>query len=331
MKDVLGRFAGSHILVVGDFMVDEYIKGTVERISPEAPVPVVLEREVRTVPGGAGNVVRNLRSLGARVSLAGVVGEDEAAGILRGDFERLGLSPQDRAGLISVSGRPTTRKTRIMAGQQQIVRLDRESETRLSDAVRGRILAAIETTIEAAVPRVQAVILSDYDKGVIQPDVIQKTVEVARRHDCFIAVDPQVTHFQDYKDVGVLTPNHHEAGRYLKRKLVDDEAVREGGLEILESLRAKMLLITRGEKGITLFQAGQKIAENFPTMAREVFDVTGAGDTVISVFTLAIAAGASAEDAVRLSNLAAGLVVAHLGAATVTVAELGAAVDLART
>ncbi|MCR9144515.1 MAG: D-glycero-beta-D-manno-heptose-7-phosphate kinase [bacterium] len=325
MKDVLSRFAGSHILVVGDFMVDEYIKGSVERISPEAPVPVVVEREVRTVPGGAGNVVRNLRSLGAQVSVAGVVGQDEAAGILRADFARLGLSEADSAGLIAVADRPTTRKTRIMAGQQQIVRLDRESEAALSDGSRAKIIAAIQNFVENATPRVQAIILSDYDKGVIRPDVIQATVEVARRHDCFIAVDPQVTHFQDYKDVGVLTPNHHEAGRHLKRKLVDDADVHAGGLEILESLRAKMLLITRGEKGITLFQAGQKTAENFPTMAREVFDVTGAGDTVISVFTLAIAAGASAQDAVRLSNLAAGQVVAHLGAATVTVSELEAA------
>ncbi len=322
MKEVLSRFSGSHILVVGDYMVDEYIKGNVERISPEAPVPVVVEREVRTVPGGAGNVVRNLRALGARVSVAGVVGEDEAAGILRRDFEELGLSAEDCAGFIPVAGRPTTRKTRIMAGQQQIVRLDRESEEALPPPDRARILAAIE----AAAPQVQAIILSDYDKGVILPDVIQKTVELSREHGCFVAVDPQVTHFQDYKDVGVLTPNHHEAGRHLKRKLVDDEAVRAGGFEILESLRAQMLLITRGEKGITLFQAGQPAAENFPTMAREVFDVTGAGDTVISVFTLAIAAGASAQDAVRLSNLAAGLVVAHLGAATVTVPELEAAV-----
>lgn len=321
MNDVLNRFADLNILVVGDFMVDEYVNGSVERISPEAPVPVVLEREVRTVPGGAGNVVRNLRSLGARVALAGIVGKDEAADILRADFDRLGLTPEDTAGLIAVAGRPTTRKTRIMAGQQQIVRLDRESEGTLPPESQAQIL----DYIERVAPSVQAIILSDYDKGVIRPDVIQKTVEVSRRHNCFIAVDPQVTHFEDYKDVGVLTPNHHEAGRYLKRKLVDDDAVRVGGLEILESLRAKMLLITRGEKGITLFQAGQNSAENFPTMAREVFDVTGAGDTVISVFTMAIAAGASAQDAVRLSNLAAGLVVAHLGAATVTVAELQAA------
>jgi len=317
MNEILARFREMRILVVGDFMLDEYVHGVVDRISPEAPVPVVLEREVRTIPGGAGNVVRNLVSLGATVYLTGVVGTDETGRALRDSLVDLGLTGA-HIGFVEIPGRPSTRKTRILAAHQQVCRLDRESRDPVPDDARKTLLEYVERVA----PEVQAVIISDYDKGVVTPDVIQRIVELAEKHKCFVAVDPQVTHFHFYKHVDVLTPNHHEAGRFLKAALETDEDVRRGGFEILDRLQAKMLLITRGENGITLFRAGDETAESFPTVAREVFDVTGAGDTVISVFTLAAAAGAAPEAAVRLSNKAAGRVVAQLGAATVTVEEL---------
>ncbi|MBX7057440.1 MAG: D-glycero-beta-D-manno-heptose-7-phosphate kinase [Leptospirales bacterium] len=320
MQQILERFSNQSVLVLGDFMLDEYVHGSVERISPEAPVPVVLEQSVRLVPGGAGNVVRNLRALGARTLVCGIVGNDEAGQSLRRLLSDQGLSAED-GGLVEAIDRPTTRKTRILAGQQQICRLDRESLTPVSAHARRELM----DFIERAAAQVQAMIISDYDKGVVTPDIIQYAVECGNRRGCFISVDPQVTHFDSYQQVGVLTPNHHEAGRYLKRSLVEDEAVVAGGWEIMERLQCKMLIITRGEKGMTLFGPQGATARHFPTQARSVFDVTGAGDTVISVFTLAMAAGAAPEEAVRLSNLAAGIVVAQLGAATVSTAQLGAA------
>ena len=303
------------MLVIGDFMLDEYVHGTVERISPEAPVPVVVERSSNHVPGGAGNVVRNLRALGAQVSVAGTVGSDEAGLRLREMLTELGC---DTAGLARLEGRPTTRKTRIIAARQQVCRLDREDLRPLETGDR----EALRASLRRQAGELSAVIISDYDKGVVIRELIEECVALARKHDFFLAVDPQVTHFEHYRGVGVLTPNHHEAGRYLGRRLDSDEEVARGGAEILDRLKAGQLLITRGEKGMTLFRSDRPGCEHFPTMAREVFDVTGAGDTVISVFTLAVAAGASLEEAVFLSNRAAGLVVAHVGAATVTTDDL---------
>lgn len=314
---ILNRFKDLSVLVVGDLMLDEYIHGVVERISPEAPVPVVLEKQVRMVPGGAGNVVRNLCALGARAFVVGALGQDDGGALLTRLLIETGVRAED-LGVPALAGRPTTRKTRILAGQQQVCRLDRESQEPLSEAARRDLIDSIRRIL----PSVQGVVISDYDKGVVTPDVIAATVEAAQKLGCFISVDPQVTHFDSYRGVDVLTPNHHEAGRFLKRTLVSDEEVRDGGFEILNRLGAKMLIITRGEKGMTLFKSGESEARNFPTVAREVFDVTGAGDTVITVFTLAIAAGASPEEAVQLSNRAAGLVVAQLGAATVSVDQL---------
>lgn len=305
------------LLVLGDFMLDEYLIGSVERISPEAPVPVVLEEDVRLVPGGAGNVVRNLRSLNARVYLLGLVGKDEGASILKDQFAAMGVN-SDHQNLLSVDFRPTTRKTRIMAGTHQMLRLDRENNTPIPADLEDQIIAGVRSVIK----EIKAIIISDYDKGLITPRVINETVRLAREYNVYISVDPQVTHFDYYRQVDILTPNHHEAGRLLGRRLEDDASVYAAGLEILQRLEAQALIITRGDRGMSLFCAGSDEVQNFPTMAREVFDVTGAGDTVIAVFSLARAAGASNETAVMLSNRAAGLVVAHVGATTVSPDEL---------
>ena len=316
MKQLVERFASCPVLVFGDYMIDEYVYGTVERISPEAPVVVVKERERKRVPGGAGNVVRNLRSLGAPVLAVGLVGVDEAAHQLNRDFKELGM--EDSPGLLRMPERPTTLKTRILAGNQQVCRLDREISQPISRAVEELLFEAALSALEEA----KAVIFSDYDKGVVVPGLISRITGEAHRRGLFIAVDPQVSHFHTYRSVDVLTPNHHEAGRFLGRVLDSDAAVESGGWEIIGRLDARMLLITRGEKGMSLFIAADHSCAHFPTKALEVFDVTGAGDTVISIFTLAMAAGAAPHEAVELSNRGAGIVVGHIGAAVVTPEEL---------
>ena len=314
---VTNNFSKQKILVIGDFMLDEYIYGNVERISPEAPVPVVLQEKVKIFPGGAGNVVSNLKSLNAEVYVVGVVGKDDGANILKKNFENLGLK-KEHFGLYETDNRPTTRKTRIIAERQQLCRVDNE----ITNPLPIEIISKILEYIKSLVPKMNAIIFSDYDKGLIQELLISETVKIAKKTNCFIAVDPQVTHFNYYKDVDVLTPNHHEAGRYLGYKLIDEENIIKGGEQILENLNAKMLLLTRGEKGMTLFKQNNKVYKHFPTLAREVFDVTGAGDTVISVFTLAVCSGAEIEKAIEMANVAAGIVVGHIGTATVTAKEI---------
>ena len=242
--EITNNFSKQKILVIGDFMLDEYIYGNVERISPEAPVPVVLQEKVKIFPGGAGNVVSNLKSLNAEVYVVGVVGKDDGANILKKNFENIGLK-KEHFGLYETDNRPTTRKTRIIAERQQLCRVDNE----ITNPLPIEIITKILENIKSLVPKMNAIILSDYDKGLIQELLISETVKIAKKTNCFIAVDPQVTHFNYYKDVDVLTPNHHEAGRYLGYKLIDEEKIIKGGEQILENLNAKMLLLTRGEKG----------------------------------------------------------------------------------
>ena len=212
--------------------------------------------------------------------------------------------------------RPTTRKTRIFAANQQVCRLDLEDRSPIQSATVNTLMHRLDQALGESA----AIILSDYDKGVIVPELIDRIVQRAAQQSAYVAVDPQVTHFSQYKNVDILTPNHHEAGRFLLRELKTDEAVEAGGKEILERLNCKSLLITRGEKGMSLIEPDR--TRHFPTVATEVFDVTGAGDTVISVFTLVMASGGTLEEAVHLSNFAAGLVIRRIGAATVTAEEL---------
>jgi rfaE bifunctional protein kinase chain/domain len=309
------RFRKKRIFVIGDFMLDEYIFGTVERISPEAPVPVVEERHVHHVPGGAGNVVTNLRSLQGLVTASGIIGRDMDGRRLLDRMKETGMQDSELL-LIELEDRPTTRKTRIIAGNQQVCRLDREDRSPIPEAVRHRLLSMLEEQIENC----DAIIISDYDKGVVLPEVIEKTVALARRKGIPVAVDPQVTHFAQYRHVFILTPNHHEAGRFLGRRLITDAEVEDGGREIIERLQCDHVLITRGEKGMSLISPDR--VRHVPAVAREVFDVTGAGDTVISLFTLALAAGADLDLAVELSNFGAGIVVGRIGAATLQPSDL---------
>jgi len=315
----ISRFPGRRVLVVGDLMLDQYVRGSVGRISPEAPVPVVRVLGESHIPGGAGNVVNNLASLGASVCVVGVIGEDEAGRRLTDHFQGKGV---DVAGVCVDVERQTTQKCRVIAERQQVVRFDRETTGPLSHAAEARLLASLEEEL----PRAEAVVLSDYGKGVINPRLLTRAISAARRRNIPITVDPKPEHFRRYKGVTCVTPNTSEAWACMRRDpKPGQDALLALGREILKTLRSRSVLITRGAEGMSLFEEHGKVT-NIPTVAREVFDVSGAGDTVISTFTLALAAGAPLLRAAALANHAAGIVVGKLGTAVTDCKELSEAV-----
>ncbi len=319
-REIAARFPDRGVLVVGDVMLDEYVHGEAARISPEAPVPVVeVARETLRL-GGAANVARNLVTLGGRVELLAVVGVDSRAERLRAALTEKGIDPE---GLIEDAGRPTTLKTRIIAGQQQVVRVDRESRDPLAGPVRDAFLARLR----AALQRAGGVIVSDYGKGVVDLELMGEIAETARRLGKFVAVDPKESHFYQYKHVSIVTPNVHEAGRATRLTIRTPGSLEEAGRQLLSDLDSEAVLITRGPEGMSLFRKDRPTL-HIPVMAREVFDVTGAGDTVIATFTLARVAGASLEEAAILSNAAAAVVVGKMGTAAVLPAELAAALEI---
>ena len=314
----IARFRGRRVLVVGDLMLDQYIRGSVSRISPEAPVPVVRVTGETFIPGGAGNVVSNLAALGAEVSVVGVVGEDEAGRRLLEQFRGRGA---DVSGVCVDVERQTTQKCRVVAERQQAIRYDRETVGPLSHITEKRLLASLADELA----RAEAVILSDYGKGVIGPKLLAAAIPAARRRRVPITVDPKPEHFGRYKGITCVTPNTSEAWACMRREpKAGTPAIVELGRDILKTLNSRSVLITRGPDGMSLFEAGGKVT-HIPTVAREVFDVSGAGDTVISTFTLALAAGAPLTRAAVLSNQAAGIVVAKLGTATTDAEELSEA------
>ncbi|HXT01556.1 MAG TPA: D-glycero-beta-D-manno-heptose-7-phosphate kinase [Elusimicrobiota bacterium] len=315
----IDRFSGRRVLVVGDLMLDQYIRGSVSRISPEAPVPVVRVTGESFIPGGAGNVVSNLAALGARVSVVGVVGEDSAGQVLLQQFRDKDV---DVDGVCVDVDRLTTQKCRVVAERQQAVRYDRETVGALSHATETRLLASLGEELA----RADAVILSDYGKGVINPKLLSQAISGARRRKIPVTVDPKPEHFRRYRGITCVTPNTSEAWACMHRSpKPGQEALVELGKDILKTLRSKSVLITRGPDGMSLFEDTGKVT-HIPTVAREVFDVSGAGDTVISTFTLALAAGAPLVRAAKLSNHAAGIVVAKLGTATTDQKELARAI-----
>ncbi len=315
----IARFTGRRVLVVGDLMLDQYIRGSVSRISPEAPVPVVRVTGETFIPGGAGNVVSNLAALGASVSVVGVVGEDEAGRRLLEQFRGKGVNTD---GVCVDEGRLTTQKCRVVAERQQALRYDRETTEPLSHATETRLL----TSLAGELSKAEAVILSDYGKGVIGPKLLARAILGARKRKIPVTVDPKPEHFRRYKGITCVTPNTSEAWACMHRvPKPGADALDELGRDILKTLRSKSVLITRGPDGMSLFEAHGKVT-HIPTVAREVFDVSGAGDTVISTFTLALAAGAPLLRAAKLSNHAAGIVVAKLGTATTDQKELSGAV-----
>jgi D-beta-D-heptose 7-phosphate kinase/D-beta-D-heptose 1-phosphate adenosyltransferase len=314
MISFISRFKSARIMVIGDLMVDEYIWGSVSRISPEAPVPVVSVTSESLRLGGAGNVVNNIHSLGGKLLIGGVVGNDEMGRKIVRDLHKMGI---DTKGVVIEPDWITTVKTRIIAQQQQVVRYDRE----IVRPIRPEALKKILSLLEDRIHELDAVLISDYGKGVVCQELVDRVRSLALGAGKIISVDPKVKNFPLFQKVTVITPNHHEAGQAAGRWIQSEEDLMEVGRQLLQQLQCKAILITRGEKGMTLFQDSGEIT-NIPTMAQEVFDVTGAGDTVISVLTLALAVGADPKQAAVLSNCAAGIVVGEVGTATLKASEL---------
>ena len=311
----IDRFPATRILVVGDIVLDHYIWGSVSRISPEAPVPVVNVTRESLLLGGATNVVNNINALGGPVSVCGVIGHDQAGSqILRLLRERR-ISVD---GIIVDRERPTTIKTRIIAHSQQVVRFDRETKDRIGKETHHRIFDYVKQRIRDGL---DGIVLSDYCKGVVTRDLVRDIVRLAGKHGIIVSVDPKVSHFGMYSGVTILTPNAKEASIGSKIDIEDEQSLLRAGALLLKQLKCRAVLITRGEQGMSLFEHGGKVT-HIPTVARQVFDVTGAGDTVISSLTLAMAAGAAMVDAARISNYAAGIVVGVVGTATVKPEEL---------
>jgi D-beta-D-heptose 7-phosphate kinase/D-beta-D-heptose 1-phosphate adenosyltransferase len=315
LRHLLGSFSRARVLVVGDLMLDRFIWGDVRRISPEAPVPVVHVARESTHPGGAGNVVANLAALGASPAVVGWVGRDESGRRLRRLLEQLGA---DTAGMVSANGTPSIEKTRIIAHSQQVVRLDREP-TRPGERLARRLLAAVER----ALPNVDAVLLSDYGKGTIGASLLELLGRRRRREGFIYLIDPKPGNFDAYQGATLIKPNESEAVAAAGMEIMDGKSLHEVGRRLLERWQSDSILISRGEHGLALFQRGVR-PQSFPAVAREVFDVTGAGDTVLAVTALTLAVGGTLEEAATLANLAAGVVVGKVGTATVEPRELRA-------
>ena len=307
-EEILSSFANFRIMVVGDLMLDRYIRGRAERISPEAPVPVVRVESEDFSPGGSANVAKNLRALGAEVTVVGVVGDDIEGRTLLGLLEEEGV---DIGGVVVDPKRPTTVKTRVIAHHQHVVRVDREATEPPTEEVEERLVELISRLKD-----VDGVVVSDYAKGVVTGELIGALSEV----EVPVVVDPKEPNFGLYRKVRCVTPNRAEAERASGVRIGDIENLERAGRLLLGKWEAEMVLITRGEEGMSLFEGNG--VTHIPTVAREVYDVSGAGDTVAAAFTLALSAGAEPKEAAYLANLAAGIVVGKLGTATASPEEI---------
>jgi D-beta-D-heptose 7-phosphate kinase/D-beta-D-heptose 1-phosphate adenosyltransferase len=313
--DLLRLLTDRHLVVLGDVMLDEFIWGDVTRVSPEAPVPVVDIRRESTHLGGAANVLANLLALGAKATVIGVVGDDFAG-------ERIRISVREKSAmqtdgsLIIDSSRPTTTKTRIIAHNQMVVRADREHRTPVNDQTEELIISAVT----AAIKRAHALIISDYDKGVVTPRILSQILPAAYAR-MPVLIDPKMRNFDAYRPATLVTPNHHEALRVAGLEEDSDATLRQAAWVIRQRLGCDAVLITRGDRGMMLVE-GDDDPVNVETAAQEVFDVTGAGDTVIATLAGALAAGATMTEAAVMANQAAGIVVGKLGTATATAAEV---------
>jgi D-beta-D-heptose 7-phosphate kinase / D-beta-D-heptose 1-phosphate adenosyltransferase len=311
---VLDRVAGAGVLVVGDVMLDRYWSGKASRLSPEAPVPVVALDRVSDIPGGAANVAANIAGLGAKAVLAGVTGEDECGSALRSALKARGI--EDGA-LLACTSRRTTTKTRVLVHNQQIARIDDETSKPLSETDESRFC----DSLAAAVDGVGAIVISDYAKGCLTESVLAELFALASASGKPVIVDPKARQLSRYNGATVLTPNLSEALNAAGMGDKNEEHVAEAAAAILASVEVESLLITLGEHGMKLFERGRQ-EQHFPSFARQVFDVTGAGDTVVAVLAAATASGAPLTSAISLANIAAGLAVEKVGTSIVGVDEL---------
>lgn len=305
LKELVQIFKKKRIAVVGDIMVDKYVWGGVHRISPEAPVPVVeVEKETERL-GGAANVANNIKSLGGEPILVGVVGSDANGALLVKLLEDQGCPT---TGIISDTSRPTTIKTRVIAHNQHVVRIDHEQKRDISSSVQEQILSMLRRSISS----IDGIIFQDYNKGVIVKELIHHIVELAREQGKIISVDPKFQNFFEYKNVSVFKPNIKEVEEALGTKITSEEDVRESIILLKKRLNADNILLTRGEHGMTLLDQ-HGVLKHFPTRALHVADVSGAGDTVIAALTMALVSGASIEESATISNFAGGIVCGEVG------------------
>ena len=318
VRQITGNFAGAHVLVIGDAMLDKFVVGRVTRISPEAPVPVVaFDHELHRM-GGSANVANNVVALGGAATLVAITGTDEGSATLVRACREAGIAPA----LVGDPGRPTTTKVRIVTERnQQVARVDYEADAEIKDEIEHRLIAEISKHARQA----SAIVISDYLKGCITRAVVQSAVAAASERRVPVLVDPKIPHVDYYAGTDVVTPNHHEAEIAANMRVRSEDEARGAARLFRDRAQCGSVLMTRGDQGMWLL--ADEAEGNLPAVAREVADVTGAGDTVIATLALALAAGATIAEAARLANEAAGLVVARFGPATVGVAELMTALE----
>lgn len=314
INSILDEFGNKKILVLGDVMLDRYIWGKVSRISPEAPVPIVHVQRESSNLGGAANVAHNLAAMGSQAYIVGLIGNDQFGK----DFTFLAKENRIKtSGLIYDGSRETTVKTRVIAHNHHVVRVDRESTEPVAKEHEYKILDVLSELI----PECDAMIIEDYNKGLLTKAVISGAINIAQKHDKIVTVDPKFEHFWDYTGVTLFKPNRREVAAALGAKLDSEAKFREAGRELCEKLDAEVVLITRGEEGMTLFHKNGKM-DHLETVAQEVYDVSGAGDTVISAVTLALASGANFWEAAYIANHAAAVAIREVGAFPVSLDEL---------
>lgn len=311
---IIKNFSGVKVLVIGDVMLDQYLWGNVERISPEAPVPVVKLQRTSLVLGGAANVAANIAGLGAKPFLVGAIGVDKEAKLFKPLLDKLKISP---ANLLKIKDRPTTIKTRIVAHNQHVVRIDQENNQNLNSSEEENIWKKIEHLLD----KIEIVIVSDYAKGVITENLLSRLITTARHKKKIILIDPKGNDYKKYKNADILTPNRFEAAQACRLQPDGQTVVEQAGRTLIKNLNLKSVLITQGEDGMTLFQ---KNGESFhlDALARKVYDVTGAGDTVIAAFGVSLGSGCDLREASEIANISAGIVVEEIGTTTITFEKL---------
>jgi len=314
--EIITNFSRVGVLVVGDVMVDHFIWGNVSRISPEAPVPVVDVQKDSILLGGCANVLNNIYAMGGKVYVAGVIGADNIGKKLLTELRNRKIETN---GMVVDKKRPTTLKTRIVAHGQQMVRFDKENRKPIPQSSINKILEYVESLRK----KIGAIVISDYNKGVVSKELIQGIKKIVGNSNIFICLDPKQNNFSIYKGVDVITPNHYEVQRAAGMDVTSTNDIQLLSKSLLKKYAFPAILVTRGEEGMSLFENGRKIVHTyFSSQAKEVYDVTGAGDTVIGMLALGLAAQANMKEATCLANLAAGLVVEKIGTATVSRKEL---------
>ncbi len=307
-------FTKVKVLVIGDLMIDEYLWGSVDRISPEAPVPVVSVQKESHALGGAGNVIHNLVAMGAKVTAIGTAGTGKAGQMIFEKLEDLGIETD---GVISEPQRPTTRKTRVIASNQQVLRIDKE----IKKNINADTLEKLGKIIESKISNASLVIISDYDKGLVTRELVQKIVTLAEKYNILTLADPKSLNFSKYERVSILTPNKKEASLAANMDIKTEKDLFDAGWKIMDQVKLERLLLTCGKDGMVLFEKGRE-PYTIESKARQVFDVSGAGDTVISLLGLGLATGGTFKQSASIANVAAGIVVAKIGTATASIDEL---------